>query len=125
MNQAEETASVGFCARCGSENLEPLPPNSFSRKPGYLCMTCGTKHRGRKSTWMYAGILLLGLLLAAGGIAAFMSEDGNDGRVRRRSPLRLVVLGVVVAGWAAWQFRVPPVADHQPSEASQDANPEP
>lgn len=34
MNQANDGLKVGFCAGCGSENLEPLPPNKFSRKPG-------------------------------------------------------------------------------------------
>lgn len=114
MNQASDGLKVGFCAGCGSENLEPLPPNKFSRKPGYNCAACGTMHRGAKSTWLYAAIVVLGLCMAGAGITIFSTGGPPSSGAPRKSPLRLVFMGVAVAGWAGWQFRVPVVARDKP-----------
>lgn len=113
MNEPNPTLPIGFCSFCGSSNLDALPPNSFSRKPGYVCTECGTKHREAKSTWQYLGILLLGLAMAGGGIAVFFSDNRPDTVAPRKGPLPLVFIGIAVAGWAAWQLRMPKVSSQQ------------
>lgn len=118
LNDPNEASVVGYCRACGSSALEPLPPNSFSRKPGFVCTACEAKHRGVTSTWLITGILLLGLVMAGVGMATWLSEDGNDkSGAPRKSPLRLVMIGLAVAGYAAYQYRVPTIAKEPVSKS--------
>ncbi len=107
----EDTAptSIGNCSKCGSASLNALPPNNFSRKPGYICTSCGVKHRGPRSTVVYSLILLVGLAFVGVAIMTFVADNRPE-EVVHTSPFRPLILGGLVAGWAAWQLRLPKVA---------------
>ena len=105
------TGALGYCPKCGSSQLTPLPANQFSRKPGFFCDDCKSKLRTPNSTWVYVGIVALGIALAAGGIAVMFSDAPDNVARGRRSPLFLVIAGGACAIWAGRQLFIPKLAN--------------
>ena len=105
------SGALGYCPKCGSFQLTPLPANLFSRKPGFLCEDCKSKLRTPNSTWVYVGIVALGLALAAGGIVAMFSDVPENVARGRRSPWFLVIAGMGCAIWAGRQLFIPKLAN--------------
>src|SRR5262245_30169049 len=96
----EEAPDAGLrCALCESPNVEELPPNQFSRRPGYVCRACGAAMRPPGSVGGYVFAVLLGgfvVLLGIGlGVVALGAERGR-GRMLFGAA-SLVGLGAAVA----------------------------
>ena len=107
MTQQTPDASK-FCPKCGSSQLTPLPANQFSRKPGFLCEGCKSKLRTPNSTWVYGGIVALGIACAVGGVAVMFADVPDNVARGRRSPLFFIVIaGGACAIWAGRQLFIP------------------
>jgi hypothetical protein len=109
---AAPATAVMRCAKCKAASVERLPPNQFSRNPGYVCSACGAKMRppGSITGYVFATILgafvaLFGLFAAAAGITAEAAANYR-GRVLVGA-VTMVGLGAVVAGWAGRQLLLP------------------
>jgi hypothetical protein len=97
------------CPKCGAEAVEKLPPNQFSRHPGYVCAACETRMRRAGTKGNYFAAAGLGVFVVLLGIAmAVLSFDAPRGQGRMLGgAVALAVLGGVVAGWAVKQSRLP------------------
>ena len=97
--------ALGYCPKCGSSTLEPLPPNSISRNPGYRCIECGSELRTAKSTWSLLFIVMLGFLFAIGSIASAINgkETGQHWIFMWGS------VGLFVGIWAVRRLRLPKI----------------
>ena len=93
---------LGYCPKCGSSTLDPLPPDSFSRNPGYRCIECRIDLRTSKSTWSLLFIAILGFFISIGGIAARL--DGE------RVGFWIVPLGLICGIWAVFRLRLPKIS---------------
>jgi hypothetical protein len=101
------------CAKCNAEGLEKLPPNSFSRNPGYRCPRCEAVMRPHGSAALYVIAAVLGVAFITLGITLAVAMEGD----RRRAWMAgagAFGLGAAAAGWAVAQLRLPtPIRDDQ------------
>ena len=97
---------LGYCPKCGSSTLEPLPPNSFSRNPGYRCIECRIELRTSKSTWSLLFIAILGFFISIGGTAAVLA----GGLASERRGLYILPLGLICGIWAVFRLRLPKIS---------------
>ena len=101
--------SVLRCAKCKAPTLEKLPPNQFSRNPGYVCTGCGATMRPPGTTGTYLVIIVLGgfvVLLGVVPAAIALTADNHRGMLFLGTA-SLVVLGIASTGWAARQLFLP------------------
>jgi hypothetical protein len=97
------------CAECQSPDIEALPPNQFSRRPGYVCRKCGAAMRPHGGVGGYVFAVVLGVAAFLLGVAltifSVQAERLNSRRVI--GALLVAVVGLAVAGWGAVQMRLP------------------
>src|SRR5262245_8285228 len=75
---AAPPASPMRCASCKAAAVEALPPNAFSRHPGYVCTECGALMRPPGSFGINVAIIALGvfiLLLFGVMVVAVLSQE--------------------------------------------------
>ncbi len=94
------------CAKCGAEGVERLPPNSFSRNPGFRCPQCGAVMRPPGSGLFYGGLIALGIAFVALGVILAVAFAEEGGRAWQAGAL-FGVLGLAAAGWSVAQLRLP------------------
>jgi hypothetical protein len=104
------------CPKCGSSQIERLPPSQISPHPGYRCNNCGAKMRSSGMLFVYLFTMLLGLAFC--GVAAYVLLD-SDGGGRPVKTGWLGVVGLVVSGYSAVQIARP-----TPRRASEGVKPE-
>lgn len=107
------------CAKCKAPDPEPLPPDLYSRRPGYVCSECGAKMRapGTTSTWIMASLLgAFTAILGVSGvvIAAFAQEEAGF-QTEGGLMLMMLGLGVIAVAWYQLRSPVPLDAPPQPS----------
>jgi phage FluMu protein Com len=97
------------CPKCSSAALAELPPNQFTRRPGFVCKKCGQKMRQPGSTVLYTIGIVLGVLGVLGGIALSISVLFMEPiRVRAAvGGVALVVICISVIGFSFSQMRLP------------------
>jgi hypothetical protein len=110
---AAAPASTMRCAACKVAALQKLPPNQFSRHPGYVCSACGAIMRQPGTTGTYIFVTLVGVLMiplaVVLAIFAFNAQYGGKRLLVFAGSLGL--LGAAVAGWAGTQLRLPTPLD--------------
>jgi hypothetical protein len=97
------------CPACKAAALEELPPNRFSRHPGYVCSACGALMRPPGTTGTYLLLTILGgfvVVLGSVMCIAFLAEGIFNARLLSGA-LALPVIGAVVAVWCIQQLRLP------------------
>ncbi len=105
----DEAVDSGLlCAACGSRAVDPLPPDAFSRRPGYECADCGTRMRRQGSaggyifaTCMGGLFVLAGIVMTGVGVANGLTEYHFGGITA------IAVLGAAVVRWAVLGLRMP------------------
>jgi phage FluMu protein Com len=107
------------CAKCQAADVQALPPNYFSRRPGYVCSDCGTIMRQPGSTGICVFAILLGaftFLLGLGlGVVAMGAEEFT-GQVLAGA-VSLAGLGVIVTAWGIRQVLRPVPLDPPPQSS--------
>ena len=95
---ANAPASGMRCAACKAPGIEALPPNKFSRRPGYVCPGCGAKMRPPGSIGGYVFAIALGgfaSLLGLTGLVIGVSA-GESGDPRIKGGVMIMILGAAV-----------------------------
>jgi hypothetical protein len=97
------------CPNCEAVAVAKLPPNRFSRHPGYVCAKCGTVMRRPGTTGNYYATAALGAFVALLGLAlAVLAMDAESYRGRRiAGGVGIFALGALAAGWGIRQSRLP------------------
>jgi hypothetical protein len=97
------------CARCTASGLMVLPANVFSRQPGFFCPKCGAYMRPAGSAIAYVAIGVVGGLvtLLAAGMTLVAQRQATYAEERLRGGVMLGFFGVLGAGWAIKQLRMP------------------
>jgi hypothetical protein len=97
------------CAACKAAAVQALPPNQFSRRPGYVCKACGAVMRPPGSGGLYVFLSLVGILMIPLGLfLAVFSFQVQTSRNRLLGfGVALAALGAAVASWCAMQLRLP------------------
>jgi hypothetical protein len=97
------------CPKCDAEAVKALPPNQFSRRPGYVCGECETLMRraGTKGNFVAAMVLGISIILLGIGLAVAVFAAEKFQAKLLGGAGALAVLGVAVAGWAFKQSRLP------------------
>jgi predicted Zn finger-like uncharacterized protein len=97
------------CPKCDAAAVETLPPNWYSRNPGFVCAECGALMRPPGSTGFYIFATLLGGFIVLVGIGLLIAVMLNDVLYVRAitGGVFVSILGVSVAGWALKQMRLP------------------
>ena len=101
------------CAKCNSAALKKLPPNAFSRNPGFECKKCKAIMRPPGSTVVYLFAMLMGGLVFLIGIAILlgvvvMLVMGENVSAKGFGGAGILsMLGAVTAGWGFSQIRLP------------------
>lgn len=97
------------CAKCKSARIAALPPNRFSRRPGFFCKKCNARMRPPGSTGFYLFAVLLGLFGLLLGLVvpvfAFFAETFPVRAVG--GAVIMAIAGVSVIGWSFNQMRLP------------------
>ena len=77
------------CPRCQAAQVTALKPNAISPKPGYRCLSCGTRMRGGTATYLVVVVLGVTLLsVAAGALAPFRNSFAEENiRALVRAPM--------------------------------------
>lgn len=97
------------CAKCEAAAVKKLPPNQFSRRPGYVCLKCDTHMRRAGTTGNYYAAIALGAFVLLLGLGLCMVALGTEqfrGRMTAGA-VGIAALGAVVVGWAVRQVRLP------------------
>jgi hypothetical protein len=97
------------CPKCDSEAVRALPPNQFSRRPGYVCGECETLMRRAGTKGNFVAAMMLGvfiILLGIGMAVAVFAAEKFQAKLLGGAGA-LAVLGAAVAGWAFKQSRLP------------------
>jgi phage FluMu protein Com len=97
------------CPKCDAANVQELPPNAFSRKPGYVCTACSQIMRPAGSTGLYVIALLLGTVSAVIGLGLMFVAVTAE---RFRGNMIAGAVGVAGLGgfavvWGLRQMRLP------------------
>jgi hypothetical protein len=97
------------CARCTASGLMALPANAFSRQPGFFCPKCGAYMRPAGSAIAYGAISVVGgfVTLLAAGLALVAQQQSTYAEERLHGAVMLGFFGVLGAGWAIKQLRLP------------------
>lgn len=101
------------CAKCNSAEIEKMPPNVFSRNPGFTCKKCKATMRPPGSTGVYLFAIIMGVLLLIAGVLVGIGLlvtvfTGGTIPIRGFSgAAALTMFGLVVAGWGGSQIRLP------------------
>jgi hypothetical protein len=97
------------CPKCDAEAVQALPPNQFSRRPGYVCTECDTVMRRAGTKGNFVAAMGLGIFIVLLGVAmAVLSFDTPRRQMQMLGgSAGLAVLGATVAGWAFKQSRLP------------------
>lgn len=95
------------CARCEADGLEPLPPNEFSRLPGYRCPKCNLQMLPPGSTLPYILVTILGGTFVVGGMALYVALQGGPDTRSLAACGGAIVLGLASAGWAMSRLSLP------------------
>jgi hypothetical protein len=69
---ALSAVSTMRCAACKVAALRPLPPNAFSRRPGYVCSECGKVMRPPGTTGTYVFVVFLGTFVFLASVFGFV-----------------------------------------------------
>jgi hypothetical protein len=80
---ASKLVSGLCCPRCQELQVAALPPNGISPKPGYRCLSCGTRMRGMTGTYLVAVALGALLLSVATGVFRPFGDASADAGIRR------------------------------------------
>jgi hypothetical protein len=120
--EAAADAGPGLqCAKCGGAAVRQLPPNQFSRNPGYVCAMCRAFMRPAGSTGKYSAILALGAVIVLLGLGlCYVASEAARNRVQMMAGgAALAALGLAVVGWAVMQLRLPiPLGAEAPPRGS-------
>ena len=98
------------CARCDSAAIRKLPPNAFTRHPGFVCTKCSAVMRPPGSTTVYMFALLMGVALFLFGLTLFIAlivgmVEGQNIKGRAYSgAVILAVLGLSTLSWGCFKF---------------------
>jgi hypothetical protein len=108
----EETSDVepGLrCANCKAAAVKALPPDEFSRKPGYVCMKCNTVMRRPGSKSGFFAVVGLGILITLLGVGlALAALDAETNRLQLFGGAGvLAILGLGGSCWAIMQSKLP------------------
>ena len=97
------------CPKCDAAAVVALPPNQFSRRPGYACAECDTRMRRAGTRGNFVAAMGLGGFIVLLGVAmVVLSFDAPRGKGRMiGGGVLLATLGATVAGWAGRQYRLP------------------
>jgi hypothetical protein len=102
-------ASTMRCAACQAAALQALPPNQWSRHPGYSCSRCQAVMRPPGSTGTYVLVTALGVFVFLVGIVlcvVAVTAASGQGNLASAAAAALA-LGAGAAGWAIKQLRLP------------------
>jgi hypothetical protein len=104
------------CAACKAAALQKLPPNQFSRNPGYVCTQCNAVMRPPGSTGLNIFVVVLGVFgILLGIFLCIVVFDATTNRNRLISgAVAAAAIGVAVAGWGVRQLRLPMPLDAPP-----------
>jgi hypothetical protein len=91
------------CPRCDSSAVERLPADSYSRRPGFVCMNCGIRLRPHGSTFTYSFLLLLSF----GIMAMFMAPVFLGIDFQWASAIKFIVIASLVVAYCVRQLRRP------------------
>src|SRR4051812_39147011 len=110
---AAAPASAMRCPACQTAALRELPPNAFSRHPGYVCSGCNAIMRPPGSTGTYVFVIILGgFIVLLGVVQCVIAFDAEVFRKRLVfGAVSLAGLGAAVVGWAVMQLRLPTPLD--------------
>src|SRR5262249_2522120 len=61
---AEDAAPGLRCPKCEAEAVRVLPPNQFSRRPGYVCAECGAVMRRAGTAGNYYAAIGVGVVIS-------------------------------------------------------------
>ena len=100
--QQRSQQALGYCPKCGSSTLEPLPPNNISNNPGYRCIECRSELRTSKSTWSLLSIFVLGIGYSIGGVACTLFGKIEEGAI-------MLTVGLLPGIWAYFRLRLPKI----------------
>ena len=92
------------CPKCGSPEVERLPPDQVSKHPGYRCGDCGLRMRSEGMLVTYALTTLLGSVFFLGMGYMLLYEDAGGQWLKAAF---LGAAGVVVAGYSLRQISRP------------------
>jgi hypothetical protein len=108
-NDESEAVEGLRCAKCKAAAVKKLPPDEFSRKPGYVCMKCKTTMRPPGSKGGLYAAVGLGILIAVLGLGlVFVAFSAEKNRVQLFSGAgTMCVVGLGVAAWAMTQSKLP------------------
>jgi len=97
------------CAACKAAALRELPPNQFSRHPGYVCTDCRAIMRPPGSTGSYIIITILSGVVVLFGLLMLALAFLSGVSVRRLLfvGVGLAGMGISGAAWAITQLRFP------------------
>jgi hypothetical protein len=97
------------CPKCESAALEELPPNAFSRKPGYVCTACSQVMRPAGSTGLCVIACLLGAVTTVIGLGlVFVAVTAERFRGRMISgAVGVGGFGGFAIVWGLRQMRLP------------------
>lgn len=114
------------CASCQSNNLEKLPPDAWSRNPGFRCRACALQMRQPNSTVFLSIVILLGAFMAVLLTFVTVKATGGAGRIGV-TPAIALAISISCVVWAVSQLRKPvPMAEgsHCPPRTSRDCDSE-
>ena len=100
--QQRSQQALGYCPKCGSSTLEPLPPNQISHNPGYRCIECRSELRTSKSTWSLLSIFVLGIGFSIGGVACCLVAKYGEAATA-------LGVGLPCGIWAYFRLRLPKI----------------
>jgi hypothetical protein len=104
------------CVACQAAALQPLPPNRFSRHPGYACAECGKMMRPPGTTGNYIFVVFLGGFIFLIGVVASIGVLTMETIAKPviTGTALMFVLGGSTAVWAIVQLTRPIPLDAPP-----------
>ena len=93
------------CAKCGSYQVDRLPPSQITPHPGYRCGDCGLKMRAPGMLPLYLLVIVLG-----GGFAALVIYLALGGEGDKQMPAKgiwFAGVGIFCVGYALMQIARP------------------
>jgi hypothetical protein len=107
--RASRTTSAMRCSVCKEGALQALPPNPWTRHPGYTCTLCNAVMRPPGTTGTYVFVTVLGgfVFAISIGLFAFAPHSGANQEKIITAAAAALVLGTSGIGWAVKQLRMP------------------